>query len=67
MRNSRERVITSHVGSMSRPDDLVEANRKREAHEGMDEATFQKVLRDAGCDLMQGYRPGAPIDPEAQK
>src|SRR5580658_1767034 len=45
MRNSRDRIITSHVGSLSRPDDLIEANRKREAGEWPDEPSFQALLQ----------------------
>ena len=39
MRNSRDHILTSHVGSLPRPDDLIEANRKRDAGEGTDEAS----------------------------
>jgi 5-methyltetrahydropteroyltriglutamate--homocysteine methyltransferase len=47
MRNSRDRIITSHVGSLPRPDDLIEANRKREAGEWPDEPSFQALLQSA--------------------
>jgi 5-methyltetrahydropteroyltriglutamate--homocysteine methyltransferase len=53
MRNSRERVVTSHVGSLPRPDNLIEANRAREAGESKDEAAFQKVLREAVLDVVK--------------
>ncbi len=33
MRNSDNRILTSHVGSLPRPDELIEANRAREAGE----------------------------------
>jgi EAL domain-containing protein (putative c-di-GMP-specific phosphodiesterase class I) len=35
--------------------------------EGVETEAQEKVLRDAGCDFMQGFRPGAPMDPDAQK
>jgi 5-methyltetrahydropteroyltriglutamate--homocysteine methyltransferase len=53
MRNSRERTITTHVGSLPRPDNLIEANRAREAGESKDEAAFQKVLRAAVMDVVR--------------
>jgi methionine synthase II (cobalamin-independent) len=31
MRTSHERILTSHVGSLPRPDALIDANRAREA------------------------------------
>ena len=31
MRQSRDRILTSHAGSLPRPDELIEANRAREA------------------------------------
>ena len=31
MRTSSDHILTSHVGSLPRPDDLIEANRAREA------------------------------------
>ena len=30
MRDSRDGIITSHVGSLPRPDDLIKANRARD-------------------------------------
>jgi 5-methyltetrahydropteroyltriglutamate--homocysteine methyltransferase len=37
MKTSTDRILTSHVGSLPRPDDLIEANRAREAGEATDE------------------------------
>ena len=53
MRNSRDHIITSHVGSLPRPDNLIEANRAREAGESKDEAAFQKTLRAAVMDVVR--------------
>src|SRR5690625_2637607 len=53
MRNSSERVLTSHAGSLPRPDDVIELNRARLAGEYDDEATFQTRLREAVGDLVQ--------------
>jgi 5-methyltetrahydropteroyltriglutamate--homocysteine methyltransferase len=47
MQTSRDHILTSHAGSLPRPDDLIEANRAREAGETTDEAAFQETLRRA--------------------
>jgi len=47
MRGSRERILTSHAGSLPRPDDLIDANRARESGGRTDEAAFQAQLRSA--------------------
>jgi len=47
MRSSREKILTSHAGSLPRPDDLIEANRARESGEALDEQRFQAQLRSA--------------------
>ena len=44
MRASSERILTSHAGSLPRPDALIEANRTRTAASGADEARFQAQL-----------------------
>jgi 5-methyltetrahydropteroyltriglutamate--homocysteine methyltransferase len=53
LKNSTDRIITSHVGSLPRPDDLIAANRKRAAGETDDEAGFQKMLRQAVADVVR--------------
>jgi 5-methyltetrahydropteroyltriglutamate--homocysteine methyltransferase len=47
MKTSRDRILTSHAGSLPRPDDLIEANRARESGGAADEASFQARLRAA--------------------
>jgi 5-methyltetrahydropteroyltriglutamate--homocysteine methyltransferase len=56
MRNSSNAIITSHVGSLPRPDALIEANSARESGEDMDEAAFQKILRDAVADVVRAQK-----------
>jgi 5-methyltetrahydropteroyltriglutamate--homocysteine methyltransferase len=56
MRSSRDRILTSHAGSLPRPDDLIEANRSRESGHGADEAAFQKQLRSAVTDVVRHQR-----------
>jgi len=70
MRSSRERVISSHVGSLPRPDELIEANRAREAGESKDEQAFQKMLRAAVMDVVARQKQagvGVPNDGEFGK
>ncbi len=52
MMNSRDRIQTSHAGSLPRPDDLIEANARREAGT-VDEAAFQKKLTEAVADVVR--------------
>jgi 5-methyltetrahydropteroyltriglutamate--homocysteine methyltransferase len=53
MRTSTERILASHVGSLPRPDDLIAANRAREAGEANDEAAFEATLRGAVADVVR--------------
>jgi 5-methyltetrahydropteroyltriglutamate--homocysteine methyltransferase len=56
MRNSRERIATSHAGSLPRPDDLIELNRARQAGDAQDEAGYQERLRAAVEEVVQRQR-----------
>jgi 5-methyltetrahydropteroyltriglutamate--homocysteine methyltransferase len=47
MRRSTDHILTSHVGSLPRPDELIAANRARETGEALDEQTFQATLSGA--------------------
>jgi 5-methyltetrahydropteroyltriglutamate--homocysteine methyltransferase len=53
MRASRERILTSHAGSLPRPDDLIDANRAREAGGAADAAGFQTRLRAGVADVVR--------------
>jgi 5-methyltetrahydropteroyltriglutamate--homocysteine methyltransferase len=53
MRTSSDRMLTSHAGSLPRPDALIEANRVREAGEAADERAFQQTLRAAVGDVVR--------------
>ena len=53
MRSSTDRILTSHAGSLPRPDDLIEANRARASSEGVEEARFQAQLRTAVADVVR--------------
>jgi 5-methyltetrahydropteroyltriglutamate--homocysteine methyltransferase len=56
MRESRQRILTSHAGSLPRPDDLIEANRARESGEASDERAFSATLRAAVTDVVRRQR-----------
>ena len=53
MRMSRDHILTSQAGSLPRPDDLIEANRAREAGETTDERAFQAKLQKAVMDVVR--------------
>ena len=45
--------------------DLAHALGLKVVAEGVETEAQEKLLRDCGCDFMQGYRPGVPMDPES--
>jgi 5-methyltetrahydropteroyltriglutamate--homocysteine methyltransferase len=53
MRRSSDHTLTSHVGSLPRPDELIAANRAREAGEASDDHDFQAILRAAVADVVR--------------
>ncbi len=53
MSQNANHILTSHAGSLPRPDDLIELNRKRIDEEAYDEAEFQKELRDATIEVVR--------------
>jgi 5-methyltetrahydropteroyltriglutamate--homocysteine methyltransferase len=53
VRNSSERILTSHAGSLPRPEALIEANRARMAGEGGDEQAFQEKLCGAVTEVVR--------------
>jgi 5-methyltetrahydropteroyltriglutamate--homocysteine methyltransferase len=52
MQASSDRILTSHAGSLPRPDALIEANHQREAGK-VDEAAFQTSLTGAVGDVVR--------------
>src|SRR5919107_3387576 len=48
-----QRIRTSHAGSLPRPDDLIELNRRRLDGEGVDETEYAQRLRDATIDVVK--------------
>ena len=54
MRNSRDHILTSHAGSLPRPDALIAANQAPAGRTDSDEARFQQQLQ------APRWRSGAP-------
>jgi len=53
MKTSATRIVTTHAGSLPRPDDLIEQNRARQAGELRDERAYQERLRAAVADVVR--------------
>ncbi len=53
MRRSDDRILTTHAGSLPRPDDLIELNRARLAGEPVDHGYFSEELKSAVADLVR--------------
>jgi 5-methyltetrahydropteroyltriglutamate--homocysteine methyltransferase len=56
MRRSHDRIITSHAGSLPRPDDFIELTRARQDGEITDEASYQTRLAAAVVDVVRRQR-----------
>ena len=56
MRNSENRILTSHVGSLPRPDALIAANRARDVGEARHEAGFQRLLQESVAEIVRHQR-----------
>jgi 5-methyltetrahydropteroyltriglutamate--homocysteine methyltransferase len=50
---STDHILTSHAGSLPRPDELIELNRRRLDGESYDEADYQRRLREATIDVVR--------------
>ncbi|HXL45601.1 MAG TPA: cobalamin-independent methionine synthase II family protein [Candidatus Binatia bacterium] len=53
MRQSRDQILTSHAGSLPRPEDLIDANRARESGMASDEGRFQDELRSSVAEVVR--------------
>jgi 5-methyltetrahydropteroyltriglutamate--homocysteine methyltransferase len=53
MRRSTDRILTSHVGSLPRPEQLIAANQAREAGDRLDETGFREMLQAAVADVVR--------------
>src|SRR3989475_8727413 len=53
MKQNRDHILTSHAGSLPRPDDVIEANRARESGQASDERRFQAQLHSGVADVVR--------------
>lgn len=53
MKSSRDRIVTSHVGSLPRPEALIALNQARQTGGAVDEAQFQAELTSAVVDVVR--------------
>jgi 5-methyltetrahydropteroyltriglutamate--homocysteine methyltransferase len=53
MKHSADRILTSHAGSLPRPEDLIDANRARESGMTTDERRFQDQLRSSVAEVVR--------------
>jgi len=56
MRRSEHHILTSHVGSLPRPNTLIEANRAREAGEAPYATALEQILQPAVTDVVRHQR-----------
>src|SRR5437588_82414 len=56
MQTSRDRILTSHVGSLPRPEPLIAANRARAAGETPAQAGFRQLLPSSVADVLRQPR-----------
>jgi 5-methyltetrahydropteroyltriglutamate--homocysteine methyltransferase len=56
MARNEDEILTTQVGSLPRPDDLIELNRARNEGESTDEAGYQQALRGAIDDVVARQR-----------
>jgi 5-methyltetrahydropteroyltriglutamate--homocysteine methyltransferase len=53
MKRSIDRILTSHVGSLIRPPELIEFLRAQQERQPVDEAAFAKCLKDCVADIVR--------------
>jgi 5-methyltetrahydropteroyltriglutamate--homocysteine methyltransferase len=53
MKNSADRILTTHVGSLIRPDALIAFMRPKQGGEAFDQAAFGRCLRESVADVVR--------------
>ena len=56
MQASTDHILTSHVGSLPRPDGLIAANQVHDSGAPIDESAFQQTLREAVAEVVRHQR-----------
>ena len=54
MKRSTDRVLTTHVGSLARPDDLAAILRAKDRGQPYDSAAYTRLVKDAVADSSAG-------------
>ena len=65
MQRSSERILTTHVGSLARPHDLLEVMREKEHGRPYDPARFTEMVTEAVRDVVRQFDPDALDDVES--
>ena len=52
MKTSTDRILTTHVGSLIRPEPLQEIMRAKQGHQQFDEAAYEKCLKDSVAEVV---------------
>ena len=63
MQQSRDQILTSHAGSLPRPDALIEANRARESGMATDERRLQDELRSSVAEVVRIQKQAGIVIP----
>jgi methionine synthase II (cobalamin-independent) len=53
MKRSTDRILTTHVGSLARPDDLVAVLRSKDRGHSYDRETYARLVREAVADVVR--------------
>ena len=53
MKRSTDRILTTHVGSLSRPDDLVTVLTAKDRGQPYDREAYTRLVRDAVADVVR--------------
>ena len=65
MRQNPDQILTSHAGSLPRPEDLIDASRARESGMTTDERRFQDQLRSSVAEVVRLQKQaGMDVHPE---
>ena len=56
-----DRILTTHAGSLPRPAKVIELNHQRIDGEKVDEAAYQRELKDAVVDLVRQKQAGIDL------
>jgi 5-methyltetrahydropteroyltriglutamate--homocysteine methyltransferase len=52
MKTSTDRILTTHVGSLIRPEPLQDIMRAKQGHQPFDQAAYEKCLKDSVADVV---------------